>query len=170
MQKLQNKILFLAFFVVFTLASVEGYGQTVRAAEDMKFIEQTSNLKSHFHKRDYIFKDETSKFVKYNPVSMVMGGLLYVYQNAISQQLSANCLFHPSCSEFSKQSIVHYGLFKGVFLSADRLTRCNKISSLDIHPLTIDQETRKSKDPVSLYKWVNLIFVGAYLQVANLFS
>jgi len=35
------------------------------------------------------------------------------------------CRFHPSCSEYSFQSINKHGISKGAFLSALRIARCN---------------------------------------------
>lgn len=126
--------------------------QQVDAAADMKFLQEATQQKSHFRERDYVFKDEANIFVKYNPVSLTLGGLLYVYQNSISQQFSAGCLYHPSCSQFGKKAIAEYGFLKGIILTSDRLTRCNKIAGLDIHPITLDEKTQKSRDPVKLYR------------------
>jgi len=153
MQQLQSKLLY-AFLFIFTslLFSQTLISQDINALEDIEFLESENHIKSHKHTRAYIFKDKKNNFVKYNPLSLTLGGMMYVYQNAISQQFSANCLFHPTCSEFSKQAISEYGFFKGIFLSTDRLTRCNKLGALDIHPITINEETNKSEDPISLYK------------------
>lgn len=153
MHKSPNKtLLILLTAVAGMILSHSGKAQQINAAEDMAFLESQTNTKAHFHKRAYMFKEEKRPLVKYNPVSLSLGGLMYLYQNAISQQLSANCLYQPSCSEFSKRSIAHFGIFKGVFLSADRITRCNKIAGLDIHPLTMDEDTHKSKNPIDLYQ------------------
>ena len=35
------------------------------------------------------------------------------------------CKFHPTCSEYAVQAIDKKGLFKGSFLIAHRLLRCN---------------------------------------------
>jgi putative membrane protein insertion efficiency factor len=153
MQQLHNKsFICLLSLILFSFFSLNALGQKIETKKDMDFFSSSKNLQSHFHKRDYIFNNEESALVKYNPVSMALGGLLYIYQNSISQQLSASCLFQPTCSDFSKHAIRDYGIFKGVFLSADRITRCNKIAGSDIHPLTINQKTKRSEDPISLYK------------------
>lgn len=68
---------------------------------------------------------------RFNPVSLVMAGSLYGYQNAISPQLSNRCIYHPSCSAFSREIISERGLIPGVFLTADRISRCNRISAMD---------------------------------------
>ena len=35
------------------------------------------------------------------------------------------CRFYPKCSEYSKQVLEKYGLFKGCLLSIKRLLKCN---------------------------------------------
>ena len=34
------------------------------------------------------------------------------------------CMFYPSCSEYSKQAIKKYGIFKGTYLGIKRILRC----------------------------------------------
>ncbi|MFH1854876.1 MAG: membrane protein insertion efficiency factor YidD [bacterium] len=35
------------------------------------------------------------------------------------------CRFHPSCSEYGKQAIDKYGVFRGSWLAVWRIMRCN---------------------------------------------
>jgi len=35
------------------------------------------------------------------------------------------CRFYPTCSEYSKQAIVKYGIVKGSWLSVRRISRCH---------------------------------------------
>jgi len=142
----------LATLILSLLGTIASPGQQIDAGADMAFYEDQLQDQSHFHKRDYMFKEETNLLIKYNPVSLSLGGLMYLYQNTLSQQLSASCLFEPSCSQYGKHAIRHYGIFKGIFLTADRITRCNKIAARDIHPLTINTKSRRAKDPVNLYE------------------
>lgn len=129
-----------------------GWAQDINSKNDMGFFLQANKKEKSEQKREYIFNESSSIWVKYNPAAMLLGGTLYIYQNSISYQFSATCIYHPSCSEYSKQAIAEYGVFKGVFLSADRITRCNKVAALDIHPLTVSEKTGKSEDPVKLYQ------------------
>ena len=92
--------------------------------------------------------------VKYNPVSLFFGGMLYTYQALISSQIAANCPYEVSCSAFSKQSILEFGLIKGLALSADRLTRCTKSSAKHFHPLRITQKGTILDSP-SFYRMKN---------------
>jgi|ETNmetMinimDraft_26_1059896.scaffolds.fasta_scaffold49910_2 hypothetical protein len=50
----------------------------------------------------------------------IKGGVLYHRSNV--------CVFQPSCSEYTKQSIEKYGAIKGVVLGVKRVVRCNPIN------------------------------------------
>ncbi|NQT29882.1 MAG: membrane protein insertion efficiency factor YidD [Candidatus Saganbacteria bacterium] len=39
----------------------------------------------------------------------------------------ARCRFFPSCSCYTEEAIVRYGLFYGLFLALKRLIRCNQL-------------------------------------------
>jgi putative component of membrane protein insertase Oxa1/YidC/SpoIIIJ protein YidD len=102
--------------------------------------------------RVYIYKNQPKTFKNCNPVSLVYGGSLYVYQNYFSQHLSASCLYDPSCSDFSKHAVKEFGLIKGTLLSFDRLSRCNRIAATDLHIHEIDPKSHRFHDPVKSYK------------------
>lgn len=90
--------------------------------------------------------------IKYNPVMLTFGGLLYFYQKAISPQLQSKCPYEISCSAFSKECIRQFGFVKGVALSADRLSRCTQFTMVDIRPSQINEENGSIKDDVEKYK------------------
>jgi putative membrane protein insertion efficiency factor len=46
-----------------------------------------------------------------------------------------NCKFIPSCSEYTKEAIVKYGPFKGVFIGLKRISRCHPYSKGGYDPL-----------------------------------
>jgi putative component of membrane protein insertase Oxa1/YidC/SpoIIIJ protein YidD len=94
----------------------------------------------------YVFK-ESNWFIKCNPVSLLFGGALLVYQRAVSPQIMQGCAFEPSCSNFSKQCIRRFGLAKGVALSTDRLTRCTRLSAIDFHPALFNSEGKVKDSP-----------------------
>ena len=50
--------------------------------------------------------------------------IIKLYQFFISPLLGVNCRFHPSCSEYAKESIVKYGSIKGIYLAFLRIIRC----------------------------------------------
>lgn len=89
---------------------------------------------------------------QYNPVSLVLKGVLLGYQKLVSEQLARSCPYEITCSNFSKQAIQEFGILKGVFISADRILRCNRIGLLDVSPLSIDPATGRIIDPPNLYR------------------
>ena len=91
-------------------------------------------------------------FSRFNPVRLSLGGMMYVYQRFVSPQLPSECLYHPSCSGFSKELIRDFGLVKGVATTADRLSRCNRVAAFDIHPMHIDEISGKAVEETGIYK------------------
>ena len=106
------------------------------APEDLSLISTVDFSKQGFEKRDirFMLPQSDNPVLRYNPVSLFFGSLMYVYQGAFSPQISAQCRFSLSCSAFSRECIREYGLVKGIALSADRIMRCNRIAVLDVHP------------------------------------
>jgi putative component of membrane protein insertase Oxa1/YidC/SpoIIIJ protein YidD len=100
----------------------------------------------------YLFKNK-KWYVKYNPVSLFFGGLLYFYQKNISMIIAANCPYEVSCSNFAKECISKYGIFYGIPLAADRLTRCTRLASFDlIRGVDYNSKTNKIYDSPDEYK------------------
>ena len=52
--------------------------------------------------------------------------LVDLYQMCISPFIGGKCAcrFLPTCSEYTKQSIVKYGLVRGVYMGIKRISRC----------------------------------------------
>lgn len=154
MQKLANLACKLILTLVFVWGSNWVLNAQTQKQNNLQLIlkTKTNTLDPHKHHRDYIYKNETNWLKKYNPISLSFGSLLYLYQNVLSQQFSADCLYHPTCSDFSKDAIREYGLIKGVFLSSDRICRCNRIAATSINYFKFDQKSRHAHDSVSYYK------------------
>lgn len=49
---------------------------------------------------------------------------IFLYQRFAPGAIRSACLFKPSCSEYMRQAIVRYGVFRGVKKGFDRLRRC----------------------------------------------
>ena len=45
------------------------------------------------------------------------------------------CKYYPTCSEYTKQAVKKYGVFKGGFLGISRIFRCNFFSKGGYDPL-----------------------------------
>ena len=100
----------------------------------------------------FIHTHKMKNIAEYNPAVYFLGGMMFFYQNVISTQIGGGgCPYHPTCSEFSKQSIEQFGIVKGLFMSADRLTRCSGMSLKESPPEWYDPITEKINNPSSLY-------------------
>ena len=73
------------------------------------------------------------KRVKYNPLNYVGAGLLYVYQNIVSEQLQAECTYVTSCSQYTKLSIQEHGFILGALKGFNQLSECHP-SAIYEHP------------------------------------
>lgn len=148
MQLLYSRLagLIILVFVGFHVSSQKKIETDIQLIQEVR-IEKSTGLTSL---RSYLYDKTASPVEKYSPLNAAIGGGLFLYQNILSPQFSANCLYSPSCSEFSKQSIQKYGLLKGILLSADRVMRCNRMAATGIHPLRM--VNNKAEDPVDFYQ------------------
>ncbi|HKM94919.1 MAG TPA: membrane protein insertion efficiency factor YidD [Prolixibacteraceae bacterium] len=144
----------LLLFLCASLTKVEAQEQLQYSLKaDILLIDvQKCKHHRHNHIRPFIYANQPVKFKTHNPFSLLYGGLLFVYQNTISQHFSADCLYSPSCSEFSKQAVKEFGFIKGGLLSFDRLNRCTRLSALDMHPSVFNPKTHRASDPILKYK------------------
>jgi len=142
-----------SFVLLLLFSTLMGFSQKIDLTADLLLADSVSKQKVHHSgKRSYIFKNQPKTFKNSNPISLVYGGSLYVYQNFVSQHFSADCLYDPSCSDFSKQVVKEYGLFKGGLLSFDRLSRCNRIAATDLDPGMINKKSHRFNDAIKRYK------------------
>jgi uncharacterized protein len=51
-------------------------------------------------------------------------GLIWVYQSTIGPTLPPACRFEPTCSYYAYAAVERHGIFKGGWLAAKRLARC----------------------------------------------
>jgi len=51
--------------------------------------------------------------------------LIRLYQVTLSPLLGTRCRYHPTCSAYTQEAIVKYGVFKGALLGVRRLFRCH---------------------------------------------
>lgn len=75
-------------------------------------------------------KVDLKHFIKNNPneIQVLASGFFILYKSFFSSQDGNHCVFHPSCSEFTIQSIQKHGIFIGFAAGMDRLLRCNRLS------------------------------------------
>jgi hypothetical protein len=53
--------------------------------------------------------------------------LIKIYRIFISPLLGGNCRHTPTCSEYGIIVLKKYGVFKGSFLTAKRILKCNSL-------------------------------------------
>ena len=51
--------------------------------------------------------------------------LIKIYQAVISPAIGSNCRFNPTCSNYAIESLKKHGLFKGLYFSFNRISRCH---------------------------------------------
>ncbi len=78
-----------------------------------------------------------------------LAALIKTYQVIISPQDGPRCTFALTCSSYCSKAIKEYGLVQGLMMCADRLERCNGLSSGFYE---VDPHTGKAIDlPMSNY-------------------
>ncbi|MBI5400948.1 MAG: membrane protein insertion efficiency factor YidD [Candidatus Yonathbacteria bacterium] len=68
--------------------------------------------------------------------------LISFYQKTLSPDTgvfslrkNTTCVFYPTCSEYTKEAIMRYGVLRGVFLGTKRIARCHPLQKNHIDPL-----------------------------------
>ena len=61
--------------------------------------------------------------------------IIKIYQRYISPYKGTKCPYFPSCSQYGIEAFQKYGFFKGSFLTAYRIMRCNPFSKGGIDPV-----------------------------------
>ncbi len=67
--------------------------------------------------------------------------IIEYYQSKIDPKMKRKlhrkriCMYHPTCSEYTKEAIMKYGSFLGIVKGAFRILRCNPFSSGGYDPV-----------------------------------
>ena len=57
----------------------------------------------------------------------ILSAAIGAYQTVVSPLLGQRCRFAPSCSEYSRESILRFGALYGSWLTVRRLARCQPL-------------------------------------------
>ena len=71
-------------------------------------------------------------------MKIIMIYLIKIYKKTLSPILTflgVRCKYHPTCSEYTKQALQKYGVFKGILKGMWRILRCNPFSKGGYDPL-----------------------------------
>jgi len=61
--------------------------------------------------------------------------LIKIYQLIISPLLSQNCRYLPTCSEYTIESLIVHGLFKGSYFAIKRISSCHPFGGHGYDPI-----------------------------------
>jgi uncharacterized protein len=61
--------------------------------------------------------------------------LINFYRKFISPLKPPTCRFYPTCSQYSKEAIEKYGVFKGLYMSVRRILKCHPFHPGGYDPL-----------------------------------
>ena len=150
MRRLQIKIV---LFCLMVLTMPSCFSQVNRMKSDIESLNM--HLKNQLpvsEKKLWIYSNEPFSIKKCNPLGLIAGGSLFVYQHIMYRHIEADCLFTPNCPEFSRQALKEEGLIKGGILSIDRISRCNRIAGQDLRHYSPDPISHRYPDPVSRYR------------------
>lgn len=135
------------FLFIFSIIVLKATVSAQIPSSDLLLIKQKNESvipKKNIRKYTNLSKN---KWQAYNPINLTFSGLMFFYQNVLSSQVNAGCIYSPSCSEFSKQYIKKHGLVKGIFLSADRVQRCNRITALGLNIRNLNSQFKFPDNP-----------------------
>lgn len=107
----------------------------------------------HYHQVKFGITKSNNVIVKYNPITLTLSGLMYIYQKLISHQISTNCYYEPTCSSYGKLMFQELGLIRGTLATADRILRCDRISATTFNPITINPEDGKIHETANRYRF-----------------
>ncbi len=93
-----------------------------------------------------------TKGITFNPVFLLLRYSMYFYQQIVSRQIGANCMYESSCSNFSKNTFRQFGIMKGILLSADRLTRCTPGALNETPSVFIDEKLKIIDEPAFYFR------------------
>ena len=71
--------------------------------------------------------------------SVLLIGLIRLYQLTIARIFAPRCRFHPSCSEYAIQSLRARGLVRGGASAAWRVLRCGPWTSGGLDPVPVSR-------------------------------
>jgi putative membrane protein insertion efficiency factor len=58
-------------------------------------------------------------------VSLLLRGLIRLYQLVLSPLIGPRCRYLPSCSDYAAEAIAQHGALRGIVMAARRLSSCH---------------------------------------------
>ena len=134
-------------FLVCVVYSSGLWGQSLWGMEEL-VAERKQVMEQPSKKGTFLLKDDWKQLDLFSLSALV---LLQGYKSFVSADLGSDCRFSPSCSAFSAAIIREKGFYKGIWLTADRLIRCNPEAEYDHCPQWMDQHSGLIRDEATAY-------------------
>ena len=61
----------------------------------------------------------------FNPLLLILVGLVRAYRWGVSPFIIPSCRFAPSCSEYALEALIRFGALRGGYLAVRRILRCH---------------------------------------------
>ncbi len=137
-------------FVLFFLMNISAKAQFDNDIDIIsKHIGEIQNSRELPGKKEIRFQRSS------NPLKAISFAFLFTYQKLFSEQFFASCEFDKSCSAFGIDCFKEFGVFKALFLTADRLTRCNGVAQLETENYLFNHLNGKVIDEPKMYRFNN---------------
>ncbi|MAD91571.1 MAG: membrane protein insertion efficiency factor YidD [Gammaproteobacteria bacterium] len=62
--------------------------------------------------------------------------ILKFYKLVLSPWLGVNCRFTPTCSQYAIEALEKHGIFKGIWLTTHRISRCHPWGGSGFDPVS----------------------------------
>lgn len=141
------KAIFLVVVMVFV--SVPLFAQYDLDIQAKQAVNQTTFVEHKLERHKVPFGFSNNQPV----LNITLGPLMYTYQRFLSPQISASCLYGPSCSEYSRHLFHEVNPLKAFVSTIDRLMRCDRIAATDIRVIQVDPKTGKKLETVNYYRF-----------------
>lgn len=70
-----------------------------------------------------------------NPFAVIVRGLIRIYRLTVSSVMGRQCRYLPTCSEYADEAIGRFGLWRGGWMAAARIARCNPLGASGFDPV-----------------------------------
>lgn len=69
-------------------------------------------------------------------IRFAVASVVCFYQLIVSPLLPPSCRFSPTCSEYTRQALLKYGILRGSWLALRRIARCHPFGSGGYDPVS----------------------------------